>query len=120
MKNCVFFRFAVAGLLFTAAPAWTQSSNGSVRGTVQDTSQAIIPNVTVLLINTATRVELKTTSNSAGLYVFPSVLPGPYSLEAAFAGMKKFEANVTVQVQQSATIDITLCSLRAHNPLSAS
>jgi len=108
MKNCVFFRFAVAGLLFTAAPAWTQSSNGSVRGTVQDTSQAIIPNVTVLLTNTATRVELKTTSNSAGLYVFPSVLPGPYSLEAGFAGMKKFEANVTVQVQQSATIDITL------------
>ena len=44
MKYLVFFRFAVAGLLFTAAPAWTQSSNGSVRGTVQDTSQAIIPN----------------------------------------------------------------------------
>jgi hypothetical protein len=27
--------------------------------------------------------------------------PVPYKLEAEFAGMKKFEANLTVQVQQS-------------------
>jgi len=44
----------------------------------------------------------------AGLYVFPSVLPGPYKLEAEFAGMKKFEASVTVQTQQSTRVDITL------------
>ena len=37
-----------------------------------------------------------------------SVVPGPYKLEAEFSGMRKFEASVTVQVQQSATIDITL------------
>src|SRR6266852_9175460 len=108
MRNCVFARLALIVLLFMGAPAWAQSSNGSVRGTVQDTTQAVIPDVTVRLTNTATGVELKTTSNSAGLYVFPSILPGPYKLEADFAGMKKFEASITVQVQQSATIDITL------------
>src|ERR1700730_11469586 len=108
MRRCAFTGLAVALLVFLPAPAWPQSSNGSVRGTVQDSTQAVIPSVSVQLTNTATGVELKTTSNQAGLYVFPAVLPGPYKLEADASGMRKFEANVTVQVQQSATIDITL------------
>src|SRR5438046_9209512 len=91
----------LALVVFLAAPAWPQSSNGSVRGTVQDTTQSVIPNVAVTLTNTATGIELKTTSNPAGLYVFPSVLPAPYKLAPDSAGMKKFEATATVQEQQS-------------------
>src|SRR5213080_733666 len=102
MRRYDLARLAVATLVLFSFPAWPQSSNGSVRGTVQDTSQAVIPSVTVVLTNTATGVELKTTSNQAGLYVFPSVLPGPYKIEADSAGMRKFEVSVTVQVQQSA------------------
>src|SRR5689334_15755608 len=107
MRNCSTARVVFALLVFLAS-AWAQSSNGSVRGSVLDSSQAVIPNVTVSLTNTTTGVELKTTTNEAGLYVFPSVIPGPYKLEAESSGMRKFEGNVTVQVQQSATIDITL------------
>src|SRR2546423_511084 len=106
MRRYDFARVTVATLMLLSVPAWPQSSNGSVRGTVQDTSQAVMPGISVLLTNTATGVELKTTSNQSGLYVFPSVLPGPYKLEADAAGMRKFEAAITVQVQQSATIDI--------------
>ena len=95
-------------LALLAAPAWPQFVHGSVRGTVQDPTTAVIPNVSVVLTNTATGVELKTVSNEVGIYVFPSVLPGPYKLEAQSAGMKKFEATLVVQTQQSATIDITL------------
>jgi Carboxypeptidase regulatory-like domain len=92
LKNCVFASLVLAVLAFLVAPAWSQSSNGSVRGTVQDSSQAVIPNVTVLLTNTATGIELKTTSNEAGIYVFPSLVPGPYKLEADSAGMKNSRA----------------------------
>lgn len=79
-----------------------------MRGTVVDSSGAVIPNVTVVLTNTATGVELRAATNDAGLYVFPSVIPGPYKVEAESAGMRKFEATVTVQTQQSANISITL------------
>ena len=89
-----------------AAPAWSQSSNGSVRGIVQDPTSAVIPNVTVVLTNTATGVELKTVSNGAGIYAFPSVVPGPYKIAAEFAGMSKFEATLQVQTQGSATVAI--------------
>ncbi len=95
-------------LALLAAPAWPQYVHGSVRGTVQDPTTAVIPSVSVVLTNTATGVELKTVSNEVGIYVFPSVPPGPYKLEAQSPGMKKFEATLVVQTQQSATIDITL------------
>ena len=73
-----------------------------MRGIVQDPTSAVIPNVTVVLTNTATGVELKTVSNGAGIYVFPSVVPGPYKITAEFAGMNKFEATLQVQTQGSA------------------
>ena len=98
---------ALVVLALAAAPAWSQSSNGSVRGIVQDPTSAVIPNVTVVLTNTATGVELKTVSNGAGIYVFPSVVPGPYKITAEFAGMNKFEATLQVQTQGSASVTIT-------------
>src|SRR5437588_5281484 len=85
---------ALLVMALLATPAWPQSSNGSVRGIVQDPTSAVIPNVGVTLTNTATGVELKTVANSVGLYVFPSVIPGPYKLVAESAGMNKFEARV--------------------------
>ncbi len=88
--------------------AWSQSSTGSVRGTVQDQTDAIIPGATVILTNTATNGESRTTSNAVGLYVFPAVRPGPYKITAEFAGMKKFEGTMTVQVQKGETVNIVL------------
>ena len=96
---------ALIALVLVASPAWSQSSNGSVRGIVQDPTSAVIPNVTVVLTNTATGVELKTVSNGAGFYVFPSVIPGPYKITAESAGMNKFEATLQVQTQRSASVD---------------
>jgi hypothetical protein len=60
------------------------------------------------LTNTATSGELRTVSNEAGIYVFPTVLPGPYKLAASSAGLKPFDASLTVQTQVSATVEIVL------------
>jgi hypothetical protein len=94
-------------LVFLAV-AWSQSSTGSVRGTVQDPTKAVIPSASIVLTNQATGVQLKTVSNEVGFFVFPSVTPGSYKLEAESSGLAKFEGTVTVQTQQSATIDVTL------------
>ncbi|MGE5644245.1 MAG: carboxypeptidase-like regulatory domain-containing protein [Acidobacteriota bacterium] len=91
-----------------AVPAFPQSSNGSVRGTVQDQTKAVIPGANVTLTNTATNIEFKTTSNSVGIYVFPAVPAGPYKLTVEYSGMAKFEGTLTVRVQESATVDVTL------------
>jgi hypothetical protein len=95
-------------LLVFAAMAWGQTGNGSVRGTVQDESAAVIPAAIVTLTNTATNIEQHTLTNTAGIYVFPSVPPGPYQLHITFTGMAEYRGNLTVRVQESSNIEVVL------------
>jgi len=100
--------FLLALLMWSALPARPQSSNGSVHGTVQDSTKSIIPGAPVSLENTATGIELKTTANGEGLFVYPSVVPGPYRIRAESPGMNKFEGDLEVHPAQSTTLEITL------------
>src|ERR1051325_924548 len=86
--------------LVLATAAWPQASTSTVKGTVHDQGHAVVPGAKLTLTNTATNVERTTTSNEAGVYVFPGVFPGPYHIVAESAGMQKYEANLTVQIQQ--------------------
>ncbi|MBI3207971.1 MAG: carboxypeptidase regulatory-like domain-containing protein [Candidatus Solibacter usitatus] len=104
LLQCV--RVALACLL--AAPLYPQSSTGSVRGTIRDQSDAVIPNAAVTLMNVGTNVRFKVATNAAGLYVFPAVTPGPYRLLVESPGLQKFDATVTVQVQQPTYVDAVL------------
>jgi hypothetical protein len=114
MKSCSYMTsfgrsLALAWLLtLIAPPACPQSSTGSVRGTVRDQSEAVLPNADVTLTNVATGVKAKGTTNEIGFYVFPAVVPGRYSITIEAAGMQKYEATLTVQVQQSTTTDVVL------------
>src|SRR5439155_7367429 len=53
-------------------------------------------------------VARNTSTNESGVYVFPGVVPGPYHIAVDFPGMQKFEANLTVQVQQDPSVDVVL------------
>ncbi len=99
------FAIVLAVMLLAAPCAWSQTSMGQVSGTVRDTSGAVIPGTPVVLVNTATNVTSKTTSNQVGFYMFPGVVPGNYSLSVEMAGMQKFEGTLTVEVRQSLVID---------------
>src|SRR2546422_4425920 len=95
-------------LLLTAVTAWPQASNSTVRGTVHDPAQAVIPRATVTLTHPATNIARSTQTNEAGLYVFPGVTPGLYRLVVEFAGMQRFEGTLIVQVQQDAVVDVAM------------
>jgi protocatechuate 3,4-dioxygenase beta subunit len=47
-----------------------------------------MPSVTVTATNNATGVMSTAISNDAGVYVFPSLLPGPYRVTATQAGFR--------------------------------
>ncbi len=99
----------VCWLAASAAPsAWPQASTATVSGTVRDQSGAVIPGAAVTLTNRNTNVGSKTTANEVGFYLFPGTLPGPYRLVVEASGMQKFEGALTVQVQQSAVVDVTM------------
>ncbi len=102
-------RISICFLLVLAAvsTAWPQASTSTVRGTVRDQGQAVVPAAKVTT-NTATNVERTTNSNEAGLFVFPGEFPGPHRLTVEVPGMQKYEANLTVQAQQDVGIDVVL------------
>jgi hypothetical protein len=98
----------LATALLAIAPVWPQSSTSTVRGSVHDATDAVVPNAVVTLTDTATNVERRTTSNNGGLFVFPGVIPGPYRIVIESPGMQRFEGTLTVQVQVDAEIDAVL------------
>src|SRR5438552_11536534 len=103
-----------------ACPLWAQNA-GSLRGTVTDSTGAVLPGVSVTLTNEATKCARTATTDSNGGYFFAAVEPGSYSLSAAISGFKtrafkgiKVNANdtrgldVALEVgQQSETVTVT-------------
>lgn len=78
----------LALLLFASAPLFSQSSNGTVSGSVSDVSGAVIPGVSVTATNNATGVVTTVLSNDAGVYNFASLLPGTYKISATLPGFR--------------------------------
>src|ERR1051325_1092725 len=95
-------------MLFIAPAASPQGGNSTVRGSVRDQAQAVIPNATVTLTNVNTNVARTAQTNDAGIYSFPGVIPGSYRIVGEFAGMQKFEGTLTVQTSSDASVDIVL------------
>ena len=102
----------LALLLFALAlpmQAFGQVDQGSISGAVKDTSGGTIAGASVTLTNQDTGVTQVTTTNSLGEYIFTPIKIGTYSITAEFKGFQKVQQkNVTVDVQQKATADITL------------
>jgi hypothetical protein len=83
---------AILSLLLTAILLLTGSqkigaqTTGTLSGTIQDANGAVIPGAQVKLTNEATQVVHSVKTNNAGVYAFPSLEPGTYSLEASAKG----------------------------------
>lgn len=63
-------------LLGTAGVLRAQTGAATVQGTVKDPSGAVVPAARLTLSHELTNRTFETTTNSAGLYIFPSVQPG--------------------------------------------
>jgi hypothetical protein len=98
---------SAAGWMPPAAMA--QQATANVNGVVKDPSGAAIANAQVELTNVNTGVVRKTATNIDGVYDFPSVVPGLYSMQVSAAGFSvTSQQAVTLQVGQTATFDFQL------------
>ncbi len=92
-----------AGVYITADVALAQVSTAALNGTVTDSTGAVVPEASLLLRNTETGVETRTTTNAQGVYAILNILPGKYTLEAGKPGFSssKLEAFALVVNQRS-------------------
>jgi hypothetical protein len=98
-------------LLSPAAPAFAQSQavNGTIEGTVKDTSGAALPGVTVTVTNTETGAQRVVVSGAEGTYRAPLLPLGKYDVRAELQGFKKFEQKgITLSAGQTALINVAL------------
>lgn len=90
-------------------PVWTQTSTGTIVGSITDSSGAVVSGAKVQITNTGTNSKIQTTTNAEGDYTAPLLPPGGYSVSVSAAGFKAFEqAGIQLQVQQQARVNIVL------------
>ena len=102
-----------SGLVVLASCALLPAQNvvltGALSGRVTDQSGAVVPAASVVMRNLSTGVEQTAQTNNVGLYGFPTVMPGTYSLSASSKGFRGVEISlVRVQVGNTTTQDISL------------
>ena len=103
--------FFLAGLLIAICGinARAQYEDGSLIGSIHDTTGAAIPNATVTVTNVNTGNVISVTSNGSGDYEVPSLRVGVYNIEAVAPGFASAEAkNITVTVAGRQRIDLAL------------
>jgi hypothetical protein len=92
-----------------AGGAYAQSATGEITGTVADSSGAVVAGATVTLTNPATGLVRTQKSNSEGLFSFPALSPGSYTLRAEMTGFQaQVRSDIIVQVGQTPRIDFAL------------
>lgn len=98
-----------------AISAAVAANSGSVSGTVQDVSGAVMPGVTIRATNTGTSAVLETVTTSAGFYAFPVLPSGDYELRAERDGFNPFvKRGLHVVTEGALRIDIQM-TLSAHS-----
>jgi hypothetical protein len=88
---------------------FSQTQTASVRGVVQDSTGAVIPNASLVLTNVDQNRPWVTQSNESGAYVFLQIPPGNYRLNVEAQGFKKFARDgLILQVAQVAELNVGL------------
>jgi hypothetical protein len=98
----------VVGLL-AGVPVVAQSGRGTLTGAVKDANGALIPGASLTLKETSTGSRYDAVSSGEGLYTFPELQPGSYTLAVTSQGFESYTQNgITVSVGSTATVDAIL------------
>jgi Carboxypeptidase regulatory-like domain/TonB dependent receptor len=99
----------IALLFFGVFAAWAQISSGTIVGTVEDASGAIVPNAEITVRQIATGESRVTRTNANGAFSLPLLHPDVYDVTARANGFKaRLLSGITLQVDQTVSLRITL------------
>jgi len=104
----------IAALAATQLPVLAQFSSGSIGATVTDATGAVVPAAKVVLKNEATGGLRDSVTNSAGIFDFPSIPPGTYSVTVTAAGLQTFE-ETGITVTQGSTLRLPTVILQVQS-----
>jgi outer membrane receptor protein involved in Fe transport len=96
-------------LSFATTFAVAQNANtGEIKGTVTDSSGAVVSGVTVTILNVQTGVSTTATTNADGIYDAPSIPIGQYTITFAKTGFSNFVRDGVSLELQTISVDGSL------------
>jgi outer membrane receptor protein involved in Fe transport len=106
LATCLVFSAGlIANLSGPMAHAQSQTT-GALSGTVADSSGAVVPGATVVVIDTATSAKFTVTTNSEGHYTVGLLKPGVYKVTATASSLKSDTTQVSVVLGTTVPADI--------------
>jgi len=98
----------VASLILGGPSIAQNIVTGGISGTVTDPTGAVVPNAKITLRSRSTGETQVTNTGSSGLYNFPLLKPGPYSVSTSQSGFRSVTESVDVQLGQIISVNIKL------------
>ena len=106
LLRCVALFSALAGL---ASIATGQIGTATITGRVTDPSGAVIPNVSVTVVQTETNFQFTAVTNDGGLFRVQSLQPGPYRATFEAGGFKRLiRENLELHVGDVMAVDTAM------------
>ena len=98
-------------ILLCASTALAQGGGGraELNGTVVDQAKAVLPGVTVTVINEGTGQSRQAVTGGEGRFVIPTLVPGTYTLKAELQGFETItRTGLVLNVGQEISLNLTL------------
>ncbi|HET6668607.1 MAG TPA: carboxypeptidase-like regulatory domain-containing protein, partial [Pyrinomonadaceae bacterium] len=115
MRSTAVNTLMLALLILLPVSAGAQTHRATVRGTITDPNQAVIPGATVEIFNTETLERRTVTSNSQGEFAVAALSPGSYTLSVRASGFERFPQQLVLQVNQELRLDVVMEVARVSN-----
>jgi hypothetical protein len=97
------------GFLITSPVSSFAQNFGQITGRVSDASGGVLVGASITVSNPQTGISATEQANSAGIYVFPTLLPGVYNVRVELQGFQSAVRNsVELQTQQTIRLDFSL------------
>ena len=96
-------------ILLVAAIARAQVSPGTISGTINDTSGAMVPGVTVTATDISRGVSVNTKTDNSGVYLITGLIPSTYKITAEAPGFRTYVVgSFPLTAAQAAILNVTL------------
>lgn len=103
------FALTLSLCLLMSGVAFAQNENSAtITGQVTDSTGAVIPNATVVVLETKKGLERRAQTNDEGNYTVSQLEPGDYTVTVEQSGFKKAVQNLTLNAQDRRPVQIVL------------